>query len=736
LIRTRGSYNAAVALNATVETAAARAASYREAVAARAEAIPAWVFLAVLVVASAIARFLVIWRSPAPWIFGDELVYSELAKSFAATGHFALREVPGTAGFGVVYPVLVSPAYALFSDVPKAYTVMKAINAVVMSLTAVPVYLIARRLVGRWLALVAAALTLALPSLAYTSAIMTENAFFPVFLFWCWVTIRALDRPTIWNQLLAIVTLALAYFTRPQGVVLVPALVGTLVLVSVLDAIAAPPPFRTSFRRAARKYLATWFTLGAAAGAYLVVELGIQGKTWQNAVLGSYSSLTGAKYTVSGVGRWFLYQSGELTLSLMVVPVAALILVATVGLRVRSVSRELRDFAALAAPVTFLLLLQVAAFSSTFYGNRIQERNMFYLDPLFLIALVVCVGYSLPWQYRTAAGAAALVAAVLPAAVPLSTFLGSQVVTDAFGLLPLLGVLDRKLVALAQLDALVAVFALAAALLFFLTPRRFALVLPLFVFVGLAYANKPVYYRTKGASTDSRNGGVQASRDWIDDAVGTTKPEVAALWSGQRTYVTLWDNEFFNRSVGKVYNFAGPPDGLPQQTVALGPASGAITLAGKPLRAKYVLADSSMILAGTPVASDKGVGMTVYRTPGPLRVTAQISGVYQDRWSGPTVTYHMYACTGGHLTATLLSDRDLHPTPQVIVAKSGSKVLGQFIYRPGVVARRMTVPLVPEKGICDVTYTVPVAVPQQVTHLPDTRQLGVRFLRFTYHRAA
>src|SRR5881392_3684640 len=113
----------------------------------RIAALPAWLFVGALVVASIVARFAIAAEHPAPFIFTDELLYGELAKSFAASGHFALREVAGTAGFGVVYPILLSPAYAIFGDVPSAYTLMKLINAVLMSLTAIPAYLLARRLV-------------------------------------------------------------------------------------------------------------------------------------------------------------------------------------------------------------------------------------------------------------------------------------------------------------------------------------------------------------------------------------------------------------------------------------------------------------------------------------------------------------------------------------------------------------------------------------------------------------
>jgi hypothetical protein len=47
----------------------------------------------------------------------------------------------------------------------------------------------------------------------------------------------------------------------------------------------------------------------------------------------------------------------------------------------------------------------------------------------------------------------------------------------------------------------------------------------------------------------------------------------------------------------------------------------------------------------------------------------------------------------------------------------------------------MTTPLVTVGGTCSVTFDVPTAIPREVTGLPDTRALGVRFLRFAYHPA-
>jgi hypothetical protein len=696
----------------------------------RAEAVPAGWFVGALVAVSALVRFAYASNKPAPWIFPDSLVYSELAKSFAATGHFALREVPGKGGFGIVYPILLAPSYALFSNVPHAFTMMKATNCLVMSLAAVPTYLMARGLVGRWLALTAATLAVALPDLGYTGTIMTENAFYPVFAFWCWATLRAFQTPTVRRQLLCLGLLALAYFTRPQAIVLVPALVSALILVPGLDVWSGRHGgLKQSIRLSSRAYLPLLLGLGAAFVAFVVVELGIRGKGWRDS-LGAYSFLANFHYSASAVGRWFLYHLGEIDFAFALVPFAALLLVIFVGFR-PGVARELQVFAAVSLSICFWLILGVAAFASTPPALRILERSTFYIAPLCMVALVVSVGRGLLWSNRTAAAAAAIVAVGLVALVPYVSSLGPNESNDAFGLLTLNSVLDRHWVGLPQLQAAVVAGATAAGLVFMLTPRRFGVLLPVLSLVALSLANGPVEKRIRLASDQSRNGGVQARRDWIDRAVGT-KPQVATLWTNKQTFVTLWDNEFFNRSVGKVYYFAAPPDGLPETEVTLDTKTGELLESGRPIRAKYFLADPSVAIVGKEIAHDQGVGMALYRVANPVRLRAVIEGLYLDRWSGPTAVYTAYGCHGGSLTVSLLSDRDLHPNPLKIIAKAGGKKVGQFIYEPGLVARKMTVPLKSSNGICQVGFFVPTAVPLRVTGMQDTRALGVRFLHFAY----
>ena len=92
---------------------------------------------------SVLVRLAIGLATPSPWILPDELLYTELARAIADGGLPAVRG-DATLGWGVVYPVLIAPAWALFSDPVAAYHASLVVNAVVMSLAAVPAYLLAR----------------------------------------------------------------------------------------------------------------------------------------------------------------------------------------------------------------------------------------------------------------------------------------------------------------------------------------------------------------------------------------------------------------------------------------------------------------------------------------------------------------------------------------------------------------------------------------------------------------
>jgi hypothetical protein len=701
---------------ATTRTAPQAKAS----VVALVRAVPIWAWIATLVVVSTVIRYALSRQAVAPWIMVDELIYSELAKSFAAGGHFLLRG-QSTAAYGIVYPVLIAPAWAIFKVVPDAYAAAKAINAFVMSLAAVPAYLLARRVLSAPLALAAAVLTVAVPSMVYTATLMTENAFYPIFLLAVLAVVAWLERPTPVNTVALLAVVAVAYLTRAQALAFAPAI------------FTAPLLFVWAQRRSWRSLREYALMYGAVvAGAIGVVVVQVARGASPLGVLGAYEVAGQTHYRFWQVLQWFWYQIGVLDLSLGIVPFAALIVLAAV---VRGQDRRVQAFLAGSIAVAFWLLLEVGAFASV-HQLRVEERNTFYVVPLFLIALLVWADRGAPRPSRTTA-AAALVAGALPGVLPYEHLITTNAVSDTLSLLPIWS-LQTELFPIEQVALVVTLACIGAAALFVLVPRRYALVLPLLVLVYFAVSHKPIEGKHKTASVGALFAGITLQRDWIDRAVGHDG-EVTTIWSGSTSAYAIWENEIFNRSLRRFYYLHSQLAGdLPEQELKVDPETGVMSSGGRPVRSLYALTDSSVELDGKQLDQDPRTGMTLYRLSGPLRQVSQVTGLYpEDTWSGRYASYTRLGCHGGTLRVGLQSDPGIFTKPQTVVARIGGKEVARVSVPAGGMAD-LVVPLNRGDLVCNVDFEVsPTAVPAVVTKgfNPDTRELGIHFTRFLYHPA-
>jgi hypothetical protein len=682
-----------------------------------------WAWLAALVALSAGLRFVFTRQSPAPWIFVDELIYSELARSFADGTGLAIRDV-ASGSYGFLYPVLISPAFAIFDNLPHAYAAAKAINCVLMSLAAVPAYLLARRFVERASALAVAVLTVAIPSLAYTGTIMTENAFYPAFLLAVLSIVIALERPTTAHQLWALAACGVAFVIRVQAVALVAALLTAIVVHALLEGGG-----RRALVRRLDAFRPTWAIVGG--GAVLLVAVQLVRDRPVTEILGAYRAAGSSGYSVGEVAKWLLWHVAELDLYVAVVPVAAFLLVTLLGCR-HGADRRDRIYAAVAVPTVFWLALLVATFASQPSVQRIQERNLFYVAPLLFVGLFAWIERGVP-RPRWSAVAAAAAAAALPATIPYVRLINISAVSDTLGLLPWWNLQD-SLISGPQVRPVASLCAVAAGVLFLLVPRRAALVLPALVVLGFAVMSQPIAQRIRDASVGSLFAGIRTEREWIDAALPQGARAVA-IWTGQSTRYTIWENEFFNRSVGAVYDTGEPlPGNLPEAPISVDGRTGVLRLDGKPLVSEYALADGSFPLDGQVLARDAGTGMAVYRTAGPLRLAGRIEGIYpNDNWSGPEVTYTRLRCSGGTLAVTLTSDPNLFVSPQTVTATVAGRVAGRAVVRPDAVDVPLRVPLRPESRACTVRFAIsPTEVPDRVIGNGDVRELGIHFTSFDY----
>ena len=685
----------------------------------RLRAVPAWGWLAALVTCSTVVRFLFARHMAGPWIMIDEIVYSELAKSLASTGHLAVREVP-TTGYGFVYPLLISPAYALFREIPTVYTAIKAIDSLLMSLAAVPSYLLARRVVSQRGALIVALLAVAVPSTFYAGTVMTENAFYPIFLATMLALTVALERRTAGSVVVFLVALAVAYETRAQAVAI---LAAALTAPLVVAALARRP-------RLALEHRLLYAVAGGLAVLAVLAEI-VRGRSIRS-LLGAYAAAADSNYGAASIAKWLLWHLAELDFYVGFVPLLAVVLLCARG---RALATADRAVIAVTVSTVAWLGLEVAAFASQPSVQRIEERNLFYVAPLLFTCLVLWFERGLPRpRIPMLAGGAAVVA--LAAAVPYERFIDTSATSDTFGVLALWSFAEWTSVHAADIRWAVAWLALVLVVVAAFVRGPYVLVLPAAILALYAAAVQPVDTRTQRASIGAVFQGItRPDRDWITKAVGSTDPRlVSVVWTARTDRLTVNENEFFNRAVGTVYTTNGAvPGGLAETPVSVSRATGRYLADGKPVRVRDLLTDTSVAIAGDRVAADRKKGLVLLKVDGLLRAPYLTDGIDPDAWAGRAAVYRRFDCTGGRLAVQLGSDPQLFHGPQRVSATVRGRQVATARVRPRAPST-MHVPLSGVRGTCTVRFTAAFTrVPADVVaNSTDTRALGVRFLSFRY----
>lgn len=570
--------------------------------------------LTLLIVGSTFVQAAWGWRAAAPWIIPDEIAYTELARSIALGDLPAIRGVT-TFSWAPVYPVVISPAWLLSSDLESAYRIALTLNAFVMSLASVPAYLLARLFVGCRSAFFVAFATVLVPSMAYTQVVMTENAFYPMFLLALLLVARSLDRPSYGRQAAAIAGLGVLVLTRVQGVALVAAYaISVFAFAALLEL-----PLRRRFVRAFAPSAVLVACVGLLVPFVSVVRgRGIAG--W----LGVYSTAFDG-LRVGEIPRWFLVQGAELTLYLAVAPVAATVIVISGGLSWR-VDRRVRLFIALALPALGALFVTISLVSASVDVDgheNINERYLFYLVPLFLIGLAIWIdrGLSRP---RPAAWVLVLVLSVAPALLPVER-LAYNAGFQSLALIPwIVSPLSGIALALA-----IAGFALAAGLLWMTVASDRAGRIWVLVVVWFVAVMSSAHLSMMASTTASRSylGGEPR---WVDEAVPAGEFAVA-LWDERplrggplaSDYRRLVLTEVFNERVGVVYRL-GPPTYyehlLPTRPARVLSTGHIVEANGRRITAKYVLTSCRLGFAGHEIARNADRGSVLYRADSSLRL--------------------------------------------------------------------------------------------------------------------
>ena len=342
------------------------------------------VWLGLLWVAAFLSRLIAGSVLRGPYIFPDEFDYWEMARSFVATGHFQLYQVP-TPLPTVLYPLSISPAFLWHSPLQQ-YLAVRVISAILITAVVLPTYGFARELVSERLALAAALLVFLNPSGIYASTVMAENLFFPVSIFSLWMAYRTLLRGHCPDALAAGGLFCVGFFVKIQQVFLVVAYAAPVTVWIVTELISSKRhnTSKAVFRGALVRTLPSLIFLAMITFRWATGHAGYHG--FAASVFGeAYASITGFQGHIDKV--WFLASAlglfEVLCLSTLVVPMASLFC-ALSGWRELPRNTKLLWWLVMASAGVYILLI---ARHNALHDNswRVHERYVFVVTPLLWI---------------------------------------------------------------------------------------------------------------------------------------------------------------------------------------------------------------------------------------------------------------------------------------------------------------------------------------------------------------
>lgn len=566
--------------------------------------------LAAIVVGAFLVYGLLSTLVSVPRVHPDEVRYMIGASSLVEGDGLGLRG--DEYGFGPLHAAVLALVLWLSPDLEGAYPWFKLVNALFWALTAIPVYLLARRLLSEWWSVLAAGLAIAIPSSISVGTVMTESMAFLTAAIALYATLLALERPTVRRQLLLLAAIAIAFLTRSQLGVLY---LGWLLALGLHWWIS--PAARVRVRR-------LWpSALPLAAAAGLLLARAAIGSSPRDA-LGAYWELWRG-YSPGEVTKWFVYHLADFELYLAVIPLAVMpIVLARLVRQGRAGSAVDSAYAALFVAANATGLLVVAAFTSTPWGyDRLHDRYGFYLLPLWLVVFVIWLADGLPRPLlATAVGVG--VALALPAILPFRQLANEAGIDTVPGALWVW--IEQQVAGPGPLSGprLLVVFVVGLLVATLVVPRRVRLGLAAAVLLVFAATSVLAWERLIDAPEDAVfAGGLE--RSWVDESVGdgvtVTKLYVDTDCGSALERHALFLTEAFNASVDRAaYIGDSTPDGLPIERVDVGPGGTLLLSPGNTLEAEYVFTQRGLELAGERVATGTNAELALWRVEGPVAV--------------------------------------------------------------------------------------------------------------------
>jgi hypothetical protein len=583
---------------------------------------PARLALGLLVAGSVVLRSLLALFHSTPYYLPDEYLYPALARSLATTGRPLIRG--GEAHFPALLQPLLTAPFQLFEDPELAYRLTQVFDAAAMSLAAIPVYLLARRLrLSEWYALACAGLAVATPSMVYAGFMLADPVAYPLALTAIYLGVRALEAPTHRAQLAFLGCAGLATFTRTQYVVL-----------PIAFALAALAVER---RRAFSTYRATVAAIALAVVATIALGPG--------RVAGVYSAAAHVDLNIGSALAW----AGRDLVLLAYSAGWVLVPGACVGLLVGR-SRVERAYAWF---VTFLAcaLVAEAGVIAAIDSERFQERYLIALVPLVPLAFGVYIRRGAPHARVSAAIAIALL--LFSMRVPMSGYAAARGKDDSSFLTGVRQLGEWIGVANSALVVALAAAVLSVAAIGLPLRRRFAAPAGVaLTALALGCVSVATYGFDRELAAAVRTGSLAPDVRWVDH---TGVRDAALLMLPNSEPQRSWHQLFWNRSVSDVLLLGRKErlDGYATSRVRVGD-DGQILVRGRAIRQPLLVqtyGSRAKFTNATKVAS--AAGFDLWRPRGAPRLSLLAEGWYEDGWLAWPAFVSLWPDARGRVDGTL-----------------------------------------------------------------------------------
>ena len=387
-----------------------------------------WIVTIVLFIISFVVRLaLSFWSGPvvSQIAYPDEIRFFHIARSLAEHGQILVRGVPA-AFQKILYSIFITPAFLFTDNQLSQANIIRVINCLLISSTVFPVVLLARKLTAvdfdetksgavqdgssrksfhKTIVLIMLLITVTLPDMAYSAAILSEVLYMPLCVWLFYLTACAFAEQRQSKRLVLFgglgLTIYLIYLTKEIGA----AFLIAAVLVLVFDGVRTPAidqnrisEFDGTRRRAhpVQNILSGLVMSATFFAVFLAMKLTVfqgMGNTYAVSNINVNDQITPSVLSSPGVFAYLVYSAIILFVAAVLSFYAAPLFFSLYGFSsMKEENKKLYVFTVAS------LIIMVGAIAYTIsirenLGDLVPRLHMRYITPLVIPVLILCLDF-------------------------------------------------------------------------------------------------------------------------------------------------------------------------------------------------------------------------------------------------------------------------------------------------------------------------------------------------------